>query len=180
LQDAEILQTIAEISIALAGFTGVVAFFGDRGRGTWSSADLWRFGNLLHISISTLLFSFTPILLVKLGVDVAGAWKLSSALMAAHFAVSTVQVRRSFRALPENDRPEIVPLIAGLLFALEAIVFLLLVASAAGVAYSGESAPVLVALVWRIGMAAYQFVMLLGVLRPRGGAAQQGVEPDVE
>jgi len=166
LQDAEILQTIAEISIALTGFTGVVAFFGDRGRGTWSSADLWRFSNLLHLSISTLLFSFTPILLVKLGVDVAGAWRLSSALMAAHFAFVTVQVGRSFRALPENDRPEIVPLIAGLLFGSQAIVFLLLVASAAGVVYSGESAPVLVALVWRIGMTAYQFVMLLGVLRP--------------
>ncbi len=46
----------------------------------------------------------------------------------------------------------------------------LLVGNAAGAVYAGESAPVLVALVWMVAMSAYQFAALLRVLQQRTAA----------
>ena len=63
----------------------VVAFFGDRGRGEWRAADLWRFRNLLGLSISALLFSFVPILLLKFGMPL-----VSMAAISAQTALSPI------------------------------------------------------------------------------------------
>ena len=75
MRNTEILLTIAEIAIALAGFSGVVAFLGNRAQGEWRSADLIRFKNLLNYSIAALLFSFFPIIFFELGVSEPTAWR---------------------------------------------------------------------------------------------------------
>ena len=87
MQNSDLHQTIAEISIALAGLTGVVEFFGERASGVWRAADLWRFGNLLSLSIAAMLFSLVPILLFEFGTPEPIAWRCAAGLMAAHMAI---------------------------------------------------------------------------------------------
>ena len=106
LQDTDPLQTIAEIAIALAGFTGVVAYLGERARGEWRAVDLFRFKNLLTCSIAALLLSFAPILIHKLGALESTAWRWSSGMTAAILVVVFARVR-AIRQLPEVEQGEI-------------------------------------------------------------------------
>jgi hypothetical protein len=164
--DSDLLQTIAEIAITLAGFAGVVAFLGQRARGDWRTVDLFRFNQLLAGSLAALLLSFAPILLFKLGVPEPLAWRASSGLLALYLAVSLAWSAQALRSLPEAERPEIIPWMLNLIIAANISEFVLQVLCAAGIAYSGESAPVLVALVWLLAFSAFQFLRLLRMLHP--------------
>jgi hypothetical protein len=171
VSDSDLLQTIAEIAIALAGFTGVVAFLGQRARGEWRPVDLFRFNQLLGGSLAALLFSFTPILLFKMGVPEPIAWRWSSGLIAAYLAVTVVLSSGRLRRLPGGQRAEIIPWVLMLLLAIMTAVFVLQILCAAGIAYSGEPGPVLVGLVWLLAFAAFQFLRLLRMLQVGRGAA---------
>jgi hypothetical protein len=171
VQDTDLLQTIAEIAITLAGFTGVVAFLGDRARGKWRAVDLLRFNNLLNNSIAALLFSFTPILLFKLGTSEPTAWRCSSGFLAAYILIAALRSVREVPRLPDHQRVEISPpVLTAILFILTAVVALL-AANAMGVAYVGESGPVIVALVWLLAFSMFQFVRLLLTLKSRDEGA---------
>jgi len=60
MQSQEILQTISEAAVALAGFSGVVAVLGHRGRGEWSSAEVLQLRTLVEPSLIALFGSFLP------------------------------------------------------------------------------------------------------------------------
>ena len=165
MQDSDLLQTIAEIAVALTGFTGVVAFLGDRAQGEWRAVDLFRLNNLLLSSIAALTFSFVPILVFKLGASEFAAWRWSSGLFAAFLLVALEHSRRAMWRLPEPEQVEIVRPIAAAVVVIQSGVSVLLVTSAVGVAYSGESGPFFLGLVWLLGFSAFQFVRLLLVLR---------------
>jgi hypothetical protein len=170
LQDSDLLQTIAEIATALAGFSGVVAFLGERARGEWRAVDLFRFNNLLTSSIAALLLSFVPILIFKLGASESTAWRCSSGLTAAVILIFMAR-GRAIRQLPEVEQVEMPrPSLLALAATLVATVALL-VANAAGVAYPGESGPFLVGLVSLLALSAFQFVRLLLLLHTRGEGA---------
>jgi heme/copper-type cytochrome/quinol oxidase subunit 4 len=73
---------MAEVSVALAGFTGVVAAFGQR-RGQWSAADTLRFRVMLGTSLSALGVSILPFAVHHMGAGPANTWCISSAIVAA-------------------------------------------------------------------------------------------------
>jgi len=52
MQEEAALAIVAEVPVALAGFTGVVAAFGSHGRSTWSPIDLMRFRIMLGTSLA--------------------------------------------------------------------------------------------------------------------------------
>ena len=161
LQDSDLLQTIAEVAVAILGFTGVVAFLGQRAQGAWRTVDLFRLNQLLAAGIAALLFAFLPILLFKLGASESATWRISSGLMAVYFGGALFVSRSAIRNLPETEGSEIVPWILSLILMLNAAVLVLQVLCAAGVAYAGSSAPMLVGLVYLLAFASFQFVRLL-------------------
>lgn len=60
MQPQEILQTISEAAVALAGFSGVVAVLGHRGRGKWSRAEVLQLRTLVEPSLIALFGSLLP------------------------------------------------------------------------------------------------------------------------
>ena len=54
------LSTIAEVAIALAGFTGVVAVLGNRRKNDWTSEERLQLRVLVETSMTALFASFTP------------------------------------------------------------------------------------------------------------------------
>lgn len=169
MQDSDLLQTVAEVGIAVAGFSGVVAFLGERARGDWRVVDLFRFNNLLSSSIAASLLSFAPILIFRLGASESNAWRCSSGLIAAYMLIELVRYGRGLRRLPEREKVEISPPGRALILAIIVAVLVLQLTAAAGVTYVGESAPVLVGLVWLLAFSAFQFVRLLQMLRLKAG-----------
>jgi hypothetical protein len=68
LQSAELLQTVAEVSIAFAGFTSVVAVLGRHATGEWTEIDRFRLSVMLSTSLAALHFASLPLVLAGLRV----------------------------------------------------------------------------------------------------------------
>ena len=56
-----LLLGLAEVSVAFAGFSGVVAALGRKAE--WTDIERYRFTNLVTVSIATALFSFLPMVI---------------------------------------------------------------------------------------------------------------------
>ncbi len=76
LQDA--LTTVAEIAIAIAGFSGVAAVLGRRSDGEWAPLDVLRLRVLLLTSFAIVILCFLPIILISASIAPKMAWTLSS------------------------------------------------------------------------------------------------------
>jgi len=81
LVEAETLRTIAEVAVAIAGFTGIVVVFGGRAGGDWSPDEAERLWLLLSQALVVTLFAFLPILLQAAGLEGPAIWRLSNGLL---------------------------------------------------------------------------------------------------
>lgn len=87
MQASDVLTVIAEISIALAGFTGIVVAYRQRGVEEFEPHELIRLRFMLGIACVTLFFALLPFLPHHLGAGPDGTWLFSSALMAVGFVL---------------------------------------------------------------------------------------------
>ena len=78
LDHTEVLVGIAEIAIALAGFSGVVVVFGSRSSGQWDPSDRLRLAFLLEASFSAGGFALATIALLSLPIVPDLVWAIVS------------------------------------------------------------------------------------------------------
>ncbi len=101
----DILTTMAEIAIALAGFSGIVAVLGRHASGSWSEEDRLRLGILLQTSFGAVCWSLAPLLLFSAEASPQLTWLLTSGGYAAYLtgsmAYRVYRVRAVARAHPE-------------------------------------------------------------------------------
>ena len=75
MPEAETLRLIAEVGIAIAGFSGVVVVL-RRGAGdSWEVGRLWM---LLVQALGAMLFAFVPLLLEMAGLSASANWRCSN------------------------------------------------------------------------------------------------------
>jgi hypothetical protein len=74
-----ILTALAEVAIAIAGFSGIVVALKRRGE-AWSESDKTRFSVLLQISLSCVFWSFTPIVLYLVNTSAVSVWGWSTGI----------------------------------------------------------------------------------------------------
>ncbi len=97
MQASDELLTIAELAIGLAGFSGVVVAFSDRGQIT--GLDWWRFAALLTMSVAAAVVAFVPSILNLVGVAEDQLWRLASlAFLVVGIPIAAVFPRRLIRA----------------------------------------------------------------------------------
>ena len=84
----EVLVGLAEIAVALAGFTGVVVVFGSRSEGSWHPGDKLRLGFLLEASLTAGGFSLLALLLYSSLSETAAAWSIASFSWALYMVFS--------------------------------------------------------------------------------------------
>ncbi len=96
------LLTIAEIAVGLAGFSGVIAAFTQRG--DLPLADRVRFLALFATAFAALVLAFVPIALAYSGFEDQELWQISSATMLLAGLVSLVpypflvrRIRKEFK-----------------------------------------------------------------------------------
>ncbi len=75
------LYTLAQIAVALTGFTGIVAVLGSRNQGTWSPSERLQLRTLVETSLTVLFASFAPILLFMVGNSEPTAWRAANAIL---------------------------------------------------------------------------------------------------
>jgi hypothetical protein len=96
-----LLLGLAEVSIAFAGFSGVVAALGRRVQ--WTDVERYRFTNLVTISTGAALFSFLPMVVSLYEIAAALRWSLSGVLLAVFvvgFLVNRVRVGAKIARTP--------------------------------------------------------------------------------
>ena len=79
MESASVLESIAEVGIALAGFGGIAAALGHRARGIWSPEDRLRLILLASFSLGVVFACFLPYVTHHLGST--APWRLASTLL---------------------------------------------------------------------------------------------------
>jgi hypothetical protein len=129
---ADALLSVAEISLALAGFGGIfLALTQDRSRPR-GPADSYRLVLLLSTALAALALSLVPVLLLSLGASERWMWSLSSALSAAVLLGAQVLALRARRRHPEEIRVGEVAWAAALVQVVSTITVLAQLANAVG------------------------------------------------
>jgi hypothetical protein len=108
MQAADALTTLAQVSVAFAGFSGIVTAFRRRSPGEWSDLDRFRFRFMVEFSLATLALSMLPLFLVELGLSEPRAWTVASLVLGggalSYLARSALQLRRLLAAGEQVSR----------------------------------------------------------------------------
>ncbi|RIL06417.1 MAG: hypothetical protein DCC71_06820 [Proteobacteria bacterium] len=83
MKAAEALSALAEVSVAFAGFSGIVTAFRQHNLGEWSRLDRFRFRFMIEFSLATLALSLLPFFLSELGLSEPRVWSMSSVVLGA-------------------------------------------------------------------------------------------------
>jgi hypothetical protein len=164
----DILLTLAEVSVAFAGFAGVVAVFGRRDPGTWSFADRFRFFALVYSSLSSLLLCVLPFGLFAFGIAESSVWRSLSTLAALCSIVVFVLALRRLRAASSSDRAGFTWIVMPVSISIGAAVLALNVYNAT---VSATFGPFLLAVIFLLVASSFLFARMLVSAYGEGPAA---------
>jgi len=138
LDESGAFQSLAELAIALAGFTSVVVVFGRRG-GDFHPADRFRILSALVPSLSAALLALVPVGLDLAGLSASTVWRASSLMLIAVVGVDGLQteVRRS--RLPPESRAILSPRLRNLFRLLRCLAVLSGLLNATGVLFAPQA-----------------------------------------
>jgi hypothetical protein len=156
------LQTIAEISIAFAGFSGLIVAL-RKSTGPLTEVEKYRLQILLILAFGAMFLSFLPEVLENLGLDAHDTWLYAGSALCLYSFVFLVwwiyESRRFMRAFPEVFHWGAFSRMA---VGHVAIILLQLSTIFSFVADKGEVAYV-ISLIWYLIHAAQQFARMLFV-----------------
>jgi hypothetical protein len=113
-----VLSTLAEVAIALAGFSGVAVVFRLRGAQSWSPTELRVLWFLIGDSFLVLFFSLLPCPLALANWSQDALWGFCNTLLGSWFAVGDVLALRGERRDRVAQQLVTVPVITPILYAM--------------------------------------------------------------
>jgi len=157
MEGSDVLQTIAEVAIALTGFTGIVAALRGQTVESLSSFILFRFRVLLIASLVALGLALLPFLFHYLGASPPVTWSVCSAVVAVVMVPLTIHDARAYRAY-SDEMPKFEQRtgpVMGLLW------LALWVAQVSNIFFLHRFGLYLAAPMWFLGISALQFTRFL-------------------
>jgi hypothetical protein len=151
-----LLTTLAQLGVALAGFSGIVAVLGERARGEWSSRERQLLSVLLATSGGVILWSLLPLLLLASQLPERRVWLFSSAgWVIQQVAILALRARQVARdpAVRAQERGFLVFAWLGGVAALAV--------QLVNLAWLGVAWPHLAAVMWHLALSFLVFVRLL-------------------
>ena len=131
-QAQDLLVAIAQIAVALAGFSGLIAAIRTAAPEGWHPRDIWSLSWMLGASIGALMFALLPAWLHLFGIPAMRSFRIASAFACVFIAVFLVVMATSGRRLTRRGYPPRVKGFPALLVAVLSIAALATGASAAG------------------------------------------------
>ena len=162
MNGSEQLLIITEVSVALAGFAGVVSAYQYKDGKHIARGDALGIAMMVNIGLVDAIFSVLPLALFGMGLSESASWKISSAMMAVNYCIFAYYITRNMRGVGVKKVSSKV--VYALLYSLGAGVFLLNIFNAIGIIYNGVQGPFFVSLLLPLIIAGYMFARL--VLRP--------------
>lgn len=87
MDQTEVLLTVAEVALGLAGFSGVMTAFRQR-PGQLTAVEIYRLAVLPGASFGAMFLAFLPLALEQLGINGASVWSSASSVMAAFSVIA--------------------------------------------------------------------------------------------
>ena len=81
IEYADTLHTLAQIAVALMGFSGIVVVFGERTASKWTAEESMSLYALLAPGVTVLFCSFVPILLSAVLEEPVVSWRISNGVL---------------------------------------------------------------------------------------------------
>jgi hypothetical protein len=175
------LELLAELAIAVLGFSGVVAVLGRRASGDWTDVDRLRFGAMVRIAALVLVLSLLPSPFRSAGLSESSLWAWCSGIgtaLCVLLVVLNYEARKRVH-LPFGWSDSTISK-AALIYVLVAVIVapLLLGLNAIGVAFERDPTAYLVALLLLFVASVVYFLRLLEAsIAESRRAAQEPVEP---
>ena len=161
MEEGETLRTLAEVAVALAGFTGIVAVLGRRAGGEWTPLELLRMRMLLETSLGVLFLSLLPIVVQPLRPSEESLWRISNGLQALLHLGGVLLLYRRVSDLEASQWPPEERWLTAALLPLSLVIIAVQVAVALGFLARYGAFAYLLGLVYFLGLAALHFVLLL-------------------
>ena len=158
---SDLLLVGAEVSVAFAGFSGIIATFQFRDATMIKRGDIVALTMIVQFSLLCAFFSVFPVLLLIFGIEGTTVWSISSALGAIAIASCMYGVDRGMR---KAVRKKSIRILFGAMQGVAALVFLSMVLNTINVGFHREPGPFIAGIVWGLGLVGYMFGRLL--LRP--------------
>jgi len=99
--EKDLLLTIAEVSVALAGFSAIVGLLGNRSGRSGIKVDALRLQVMLEISLSVAAAAFLPVLISLFNFEVWTTWRIATALWLAIAIPSEIIAWFRTREMPD-------------------------------------------------------------------------------
>ena len=106
----EFLVTTAQVGVALAGFSGLIAAIRTAAPEGWHPRDIWSLAWMLGTSMGALMFALLPMWLSLFDWPEANVYRLSSAALGLYALVLVSVLARAGRRLTREGFPPRVPL----------------------------------------------------------------------
>ncbi len=165
LQGSDVLTLLAEIFVAFAGFTGIVAALGHRSEGKWRPVDVIRFRALLEASLAGLVLSVTPFGFHYFGTPEAITWAFGSALLAVYVISFLFRIIRKQKTLRAAEDPDFVPGVRLIVVFLSVPVVAIQLLNAIGAGLQHTFSGFFVGLIYLLLLCCVMFVLLLRFVR---------------
>jgi hypothetical protein len=161
LQATDSLTLLAQLSVAVLGFSGVVAVLGRRASGDWTELDRERFLGMVDCAVLALVLSLLPLPMLDAKFSEAMVWGWCSAIgaLVCALVVAPRLITIASPSIRSNPAVSKLSLVYGICALIAAP--LLLALNAAGVVLSRTSTPYLVASLLVFGFAVLLFLRLL-------------------
>jgi hypothetical protein len=166
-----VLNTLAEVAITLAGFSGVAVAFRLRGAHTWSPTELRYLWLLIGDSFAVLFFSLLPFPLAIANWSDDALWGVCNALLGSWFIVGNVLALRGERRDRVARQLITVPVITPVLYAVSIVAVAMSIAlwlSAWDVLVTRGQAVYVLGLIVLLAFAAVEFLFFIGLMSRQG------------
>jgi hypothetical protein len=165
LTGSDVLTILAEVFIAFAGFTGIVATLGQRSEGKWRPVDVIRFRALLEASLAGLILCVLPFGFHHFAVAETITWGVCSAIVAVYALSFILRITRKQGKLRVNEDPDFVPGVRLILVLLTGLVVPIQALNAVGIGLEHTFSGYLVGLIYLLILCSSMFVLLLRFVR---------------
>lgn len=159
MQYVDQYQTLAQIAIGLAGFSGIIITLQKKPANEYAAIRRARLGDLLFASLGVIFFSFLPTLIEGVNGDAHNALRISNFMFGCyHVILLLLFFKTAAGAAFDPSELLIMPIVFGVMFAQFATAF--------GYFAAYVEAAFFLALLWFLFIASFNFVLLL--LDPEG------------
>ena len=157
----DLLLVGAEVSVAFAGFSGLIATYQFNDEAKVKRGDVVGLTMIVQFSLQAAFFCVIPLLLEIFQMEVAKIWTVCSLLAVVSMSYSGYSIDRNIRGVVKKRS---VRVFFGLLQGINGLIILGLILNSMDIVFHREAGPFITAIIWSLGLVGYMFGRLL--LRP--------------